>query len=337
MAITNGDYAGFIVGRLGPLRAYRNVRLERQRNTRLLVEFTDAGTTYKFRLLLHAVSLAARSNPLETRVEITSTYLGGNLQPEPGYSDAVLGVERDRELLVGIDPRRLTIGGAGHNASTFVYSSNFEQLSRFDHFTVAARQVSFPSEYQVYFRPEFLLQYLRDHAVLHSSGAPAAVTAAPPPADETALAGRRRSTRRLTYEELKALALRKMEIGQLGERIAYDAEKRRLSAAGAGNLAGRVNWISQQQPFLGYDIQSFNVHGQTEYVEVKASVGNLDRFYITSNELAQARRYGDRYRLVCVSNVYARRPTFSEYRDPVARIAADELRLDCVTSMVRIA
>src|SRR5207245_1933353 len=52
------------------------------------------------------------------RVEITTTYQSG-LRPLKRFSDVVLGVDVTSRNYVGIDSRRLEIGGKKHNASSF--------------------------------------------------------------------------------------------------------------------------------------------------------------------------------------------------------------------------
>jgi hypothetical protein len=87
-------------------------------NKARLVLKTD-NAEYRYRLLVYAVSTSSRGRPDERRVEVTSTYLGGNLEEDATARDVVLGWEREAEVYVGIDSRRLTEGGESHNASTF--------------------------------------------------------------------------------------------------------------------------------------------------------------------------------------------------------------------------
>jgi hypothetical protein len=115
----------------------------------------------------------------------------------------------------------------------------------------------------------------------------------------------------------------------------YHAERKRLADAHQAALAARVRWISQTKPFLGYDITSFHVSGTKEYLEVKSSLGPLSRFYFTANEMKQARHFGDRYRLVCVSNVLGI-PSSREFRNPIAHIQAGDLEVLHDTSLVLV-
>ena len=126
-----------------------------------------------------------------------------------------------------------------------------------------------------------------------------------------------------------------MQIGQLGERIAFAAEYDRLKAKKLPALAHKVDWVSQSQPFLGYDILSYSNSSVQEYVEVKSSIGLVKSFYFTANEMRQARRLRDAYRLVCVSEVLGQ-PTIREYRNPMEAIARGELVVESDTSLVRI-
>jgi Domain of unknown function (DUF3883) len=337
MAVATGAYSDFLIAEIRKTHSAAKVQLEKLRGNRLRVVFKRNGLEMKFRLLMWAVSEASRDDPLERRVEITSTYMAGGLQPDPGYTDIVLGVLRDRELLVGLDTRRLHAGGHSQNASTFVYLSNFEQLCTLNHLVVLARQVLHTQEYQVYLRPVFLLDYLADHGVLHLRG----IRQTPPSStpgdvvDELDSFSARGSSRKLTYEQQVELALRKMQIGQAGESFVVSQERVRLRNANKANLASRVDWISQTKPYLGYDIASFGLDAMAEYIEVKASVNKLSRFYFTANEMKQAAKYKDRYRLICVSNVLSK-PTSHEYINPLAYIESGALEVLNETSLVLV-
>jgi hypothetical protein len=131
----------------------------------------------------------------------------------------------------------------------------------------------------------------------------------------------------LSYDEQMQLFFRRMQIGQLGEKLVFQSEVDRLIEAKQADLAERVEWISQIKPFVGYDICSFNVDSSVEYVEVKSSVGRVTRFNFTANELKVAEDYGEAYRLVCASYVVGQ-PRFREFRNP--KRAINEGRLEVI-------
>ena len=72
----------------------------------------------KLRVFAYKVTSSGRSRPQERRVEITTTYQSG-LTPQKGFADVVLGVDVQSGKYVGIDSRRLRMGGETHNASSF--------------------------------------------------------------------------------------------------------------------------------------------------------------------------------------------------------------------------
>src|SRR5258707_7494255 len=82
--------------------------------------------------------------------------------------DVVLGWERNAEFYVGIDSRRLTEGGQSHNASTFVSLTGIEQAPSPDGILVMPRPSDlFSAEYQAYFRPRALAEYLMNVNRIH--------------------------------------------------------------------------------------------------------------------------------------------------------------------------
>src|SRR5689334_1402140 len=78
---------------------------------RLRLILRTGTTEYRYRVLAYAVGSSARGQPHERRVEITSTYMKGNLPRLPLYRDVILGCDRDRGVFVGIDAKRLEHGG----------------------------------------------------------------------------------------------------------------------------------------------------------------------------------------------------------------------------------
>lgn len=76
------------------------------------------GVEVKLRVFAFKVTTSGRNRPHERRVELTTTYYSG-LSEMPGYRDVVLGIDTATKKYVGIDSKRLHIGGATHNASSF--------------------------------------------------------------------------------------------------------------------------------------------------------------------------------------------------------------------------
>jgi hypothetical protein len=172
-------------------------------------------------------------------------------------------------------------------------------------------------------RPSFLFNYLLNVQSLHrlgvmTSGAdatnmPTGVTVSHDDHTEPSKATK------LTFEQQMRLAMLKIEVGQVGERTVVVRERRRLISGGHPNLAARVRWVSQTHPYVGYDICSFAQNGKQEVVEVKSSTGSVQRFHFSNNELRVAEKKRASYRIVCVSNVFAKR-SFYEIRDPATNL-----------------
>lgn len=83
---------------------------------------------------------------------------------------------------------------------------------------------------------------------------------------------------------------RKKHIGNLGENIVFNEQIRSLRKFGREDLAEKVRVVSKEDDSLGYDILSFDKHGNEVYIEVKSTVSspNNINFIITDNEYKQA-------------------------------------------------
>ncbi len=332
----HSQYADWIISKISQSQTSDIGAIRKVAGNKFTIEVNHGGHILRFRVLIFAVGAAGRSNPLERRVEITTTYSGG-FAKILGHVDIVLGIEREKGLLVGIDPRRLAHGGPTHNASTFVYLPSFEKLSGSNWFPLRTSTQLFESEYQIYFEPIFLLDYLRQHQSLHKSGLAQlpSVPVAEDVVDRLDLYSTDGANTKLTYDQQVELALKKMQIGRTGEGLVVKAERVRLSEAGKPNIAKKVTWVSQTQPYLGYDVLSYDAKAHKEFIEVKSSVNAVNRFYFTANEMRIAEMKGDSYRLVCVSHVMTQ-PFIFEFRNPIKAISDGALVVKKDTSLVVI-
>lgn len=330
--LTRSNYSDYFLSQLD-LARLPNLQVTRLSGSRLVVSFEQANTTYRYRVIFFAVSGTGRARSLERRLEITSTYVGGNLQIQPGCTDLIVAIERASGRMIGIDARRLGTGGATHNASTFVYLPALESLNVVTYFAFPnSRQKLFKSEYQIYFRSSFASDYLLNASALHSSGLVQAPQPLPVNVSVDTLVGAPSAgnTQQLSYEQQVSLALRKMEIGRAGEALVLRLEKERLESSGRQDLASAVEWVSQQQPFLGYDIKSFSVAGDELAIEVKSCVGSLKTFFLTENEYRRAQERGEDYSIACVSNVFGR-ARVKMLSNPADQIAVGTLKM-CPTT-----
>jgi hypothetical protein len=87
------------------------------------------------------------------------------------------------------------------------------------------------------------------------------------------------------------------KLGTLGEQLVVDYERDQLRQGGRPDLADRVRWTAKEDgDGLGYDVRSFDVAGNTRYIEVKTtSLGRETPFYISSTELIFAQCNQDSY------------------------------------------
>lgn len=88
-------------------------------------------------------------------------------------------------------------------------------------------------------------------------------------------------------------------LGQAGEELVYERERRALIEADRQDLARRVKWVSREEgDGLGYDIRSFDLSGNERWIEVKTTRGgSLTPFYLTRNENEVAMERPDAFRL----------------------------------------
>lgn len=98
-------------------------------------------------------------------------------------------------------------------------------------------------------------------------------------------------------------------LGRLGEMFVLDFEKSRLVDRGMGELANHVKWISEEEgDGAGYDIQSFDDHGNAKLIEVKTTnYGRSFPFMVTQNEVRVSEDCADQYSLYRVFT-FSRQP-----------------------------
>ena len=90
------------------------------------------------------------------------------------------------------------------------------------------------------------------------------------------------------------------KVGDVGEELVIEMEKRRLFKLGRKDLADRVVHASKKiGDGLGYDIESFNVEGENVekmYIEVKATTGGVNKpFDVSANEVEVSSEVEDNY------------------------------------------
>ncbi|PWT71257.1 MAG: hypothetical protein C5B59_18505 [Bacteroidetes bacterium] len=88
-----------------------------------------------------------------------------------------------------------------------------------------------------------------------------------------------------------------------------DLEIKRLNDAGRNDLARKVLRVSLISDSYGYDIHSFEIDGKDKFIEVKATASKAGsaNFYLSSNELNQAKRF-ENYILYMVFEIESKSP-----------------------------
>ena len=87
------------------------------------------------------------------------------------------------------------------------------------------------------------------------------------------------------------------KIGEAGEAIVFNFEKKRLLKEGFRELSEKVEHVSVTQgDGLGYDILSYDSSGEKIYIEVKTTKLNIDTdFYMTPNEIEFSKQKSSNY------------------------------------------
>ena len=128
-----------------------------------------------------------------------------------------------------------------------------------------------------------------------------------------------------TPEQLERQLKLQKEIGLKGEQIILDYEKKQLTELGLYNYAQNVRWVAQEDCKAGYDILSFDESGNKKYIEVKSSTGNVDKFYMTKNEIETAERFGGEYYIYKVNNMMSK-PFITKINDPYKLLNDGDLK-----------
>lgn len=126
----------------------------------------------------------------------------------------------------------------------------------------------------------------------------AIVTEAPHVAEPARRVAEAPPLRRLSTNYLEREA-RNRSLGAAGEEFVIAFERERLSRAGRGILASKIEHTSRVRgDYEGYDILSFEVDGQERLIEVKTTkYGRETPFFVSRNEIAVSERQALRYQV----------------------------------------
>lgn len=118
------------------------------------------------------------------------------------------------------------------------------------------------------------------------------------------------------------------KLGDKGEEYVVALERRRLELLGLVGLGGRVEWVANTQgDGIGYDVLSFDEHGNELWIEVKTANGSMETpFYLTHRELQVANQNHTNwciyrvFRFATNPKVYVIHPPLEEivYLEPIS-------------------
>ncbi len=113
---------------------------------------------------------------------------------------------------------------------------------------------------------------------------------------------------------------RNRSLGLAGEDFAVQFERWRLIQLGVGQLADRVEHVSETRgDGLGYDVLSFESDGRERFIEVKTTTfGERTPFFVSANEMRFAQSEPERFRLYRLFN-FRTGPKLFELAGPIER------------------
>ena len=121
-------------------------------------------------------------------------------------------------------------------------------------------------------------------------------------------------------------------LGDAGEEMALEYEKRYLRSIERPDLSDNVRWVSKiEGDGAGYDILSFDGRGEKKFIEVKTTIGsNTTPFFISRNEYDFSKRETERFRLFRVFD-FRKSPRAFELQGPLesfVRLSTETFRAD---------
>src|SRR5437660_5651160 len=134
---------------------------------RQLIELRTSHRSIRIRASIYKVGDRGEAHRLdERRIEITTTFSSG-LPRLRNWADVVLGYDFTNDAYVGLDPRRLALGGSTHNASSFVDPTALVDASNSRLLVRPHQTSSLGLEYQAIFGPRRLGEYLFNSEPIH--------------------------------------------------------------------------------------------------------------------------------------------------------------------------
>lgn len=115
-------------------------------------------------------------------------------------------------------------------------------------------------------------------------------------------------------------------VGRRGEELVFEYERARIRKLGFSE--DRLEWTSDRDETADHDIRSVDDDGADLWIEVKSTVGQGRHFFWSIAEFERAVREGPHYAIYRVYDVSTTTPQLAIIRDPIERLARDEMRLE---------
>ena len=121
-----------------------------------------------------------------------------------------------------------------------------------------------------------------------------------------------------------------LTFGDAGENHVYEYERNKLLKIDRSDLAEKI--IKQYEDlsfYPGYDIQSFDDHGNKIYIEVKSTKTKKKSFFeISDNEISAAKNYGKYYHIYHVTNALVNPKITRIIKDPMSYVEENKIVLE---------
>jgi hypothetical protein len=323
---------------------------------RQLIELRTSARNIRVRASIYKVGDRGEAHRLsERRIEITTTFTSG-LSRLRNWADVVLGYDPVNDAYVGIDARRLNLGGETHNASSYVDPTALIRVSNTRLIVRPHQTSSLGLEYQAIFGPRRLGEYFFNSEAIHHGnyyrdglfsgsirgalrrrnwtlpttacrGQVLILTHTAPAAGRRVVVPTRivEAYERdnvdglpdVSPEEFEAIQRTCRDVGDAGENFVYQFERNRLRRAGRADLAARIDWISQRVVGRGYDIRSFESDGSPRTIDVKATIGTGATFFMSRNEWRVASRTRGSYWIYRIIQALDEPRIATMLRDPI--------------------
>jgi hypothetical protein len=104
-------------------------------------------------------------------------------------------------------------------------------------------------------------------------------------------------------------------LGEIGEKLVVEHERRILKQAGRLDLASKVRHIAEEEgDGAGYDVLSYFPDGRHRYIEVKTTKGSISSgFFLSPNEIEFSGIHADNFELRRLYDLNVSAQTYSFY------------------------